>query len=397
MKIGFPKKVPVPIDQSCIGYWKFNEISGNIKDWSGNGNTGILYERYENLLSYSQNFSQSYWSGYCGNKSTFVYNTPDFLAPDGTQTATKIVTPAVINCGVSTGWGVLAYLSPTISPTTQYIVSVWLKGAAGGEYIKLGINDLRYARVTITTSWVRYTYTNTPSTGGRGFECLCDSANKTFYMWGAQVEKTSSVTNYSVTTTTPIDNGIVAYANQYPSPYSQSGKFGTACSFDGTSNYVSIGDIFYSDIFTLSCWVKETVLKTYNNILIKGNSSGITAGDMEWQLISANGVISFLSFGAASSTGLSVVSDITNSVGVWYHVAVVQRGNGNSGYLYINGVQHATAIQANVMTNTASLVQVGVRSNNSDIGYFNGSINEVRIYNRALSAAEIKQHYMRGR
>jgi len=42
MRIGFPKKTPAPIDQSCVLYYKMDEASGNIKDWSGGGNTGIV-------------------------------------------------------------------------------------------------------------------------------------------------------------------------------------------------------------------------------------------------------------------------------------------------------------------------------------------------------------------
>jgi hypothetical protein len=57
--IGFPKKIPSPIDQSCVGYWKFDEVSGNIKDWSGNGNTGTAYN-----LTYSQ-------AGKFGNSCSF--------------------------------------------------------------------------------------------------------------------------------------------------------------------------------------------------------------------------------------------------------------------------------------------------------------------------------------
>ena len=40
--IGLPKKVPIPIDQSCVGYWKFDEASGTIRDYSKNVNTGTM-------------------------------------------------------------------------------------------------------------------------------------------------------------------------------------------------------------------------------------------------------------------------------------------------------------------------------------------------------------------
>lgn len=39
MDIGFPKKKPYPPDQSCVCYWKMNDTSGNLKDWSSGGYT----------------------------------------------------------------------------------------------------------------------------------------------------------------------------------------------------------------------------------------------------------------------------------------------------------------------------------------------------------------------
>lgn len=42
MRIGLPKKIPAPIDQSCVGYWKFDDASGTIRDYSSGTHTGTI-------------------------------------------------------------------------------------------------------------------------------------------------------------------------------------------------------------------------------------------------------------------------------------------------------------------------------------------------------------------
>jgi hypothetical protein len=76
---------------------------------------------------------------------------------------------------------------------------------------------------------------------------------------------------------------------------------------------------------------------------------------------------------------------------VWYHVVAVWNGTHN--IVYLNGVA-GTAV-ANTPSFSANAYDLHIGRWNSNNAYaFNGSIDEVKIYNRALSASQIQQSYL---
>jgi len=83
------------------------------------------------------------------------------------------------------------------------------------------------------------------------------------------------------------------------------------------------------------------------------------------------------------------------SVNQWYHIAYVY--DGSTGKLYINGVLKDSA--SYTLSTTDSKVLIGIGRAICDPGecgwnnYFNGTIDELRIYDRALSSQEIQTQY----
>lgn len=176
------------------------------------------------------------------------------------------------------------------------------------------------------------------------------------------------------------------------------GKLDNALSFDGSGDYVSMGDLFYSDTFTVCAWIKLNSLAgaTAKTIVLKGNSSGVTAGTLEWVFQVEDDKVALVSNNSSGAAALIVGYATVLSAGQWYHACGVQGGNGNTGYLYLNGVEDDNASQTSAMRNSASLIQVGVRRNNNDARYFDGLIDDVRIYNVALTASDVKSLYAAG-
>lgn len=62
---------------------------------------------------------------------------------------------------------------------------------------------------------------------------------------------------------------------------------------------------------------------------------------------------------------------------------------------YVNGVSVATATAALITTISAHALTIGMSNSGTAIP-FNGSIDDVRIYNRVLSASEVSQLYNAG-
>jgi Concanavalin A-like lectin/glucanases superfamily len=98
---------------------------------------------------------------------------------------------------------------------------------------------------------------------------------------------------------------------------------------------------------------------------------------------------------------LPITSATSPQIGVWYHVVGVFDDNANMLRIYINGVQESSATW-NGAIGTASLTSTGLvlgrrgKDNISGRDYVNGLIDDVRIYNRALSNDEIKRLYKIG-
>jgi hypothetical protein len=157
------------------------------------------------------------------------------------------------------------------------------------------------------------------------------------------------------------------------------GKIGQALRFK-SNEHISISPALNStNIYTTSAWVRinGTTPDGYQCILSQDYNNNILCyGDSEKK---------FLAY--ANYTAL--YTDNTYPTGKWYHVSVVH--NPTTQYIYVDGVLAGTSSN----TNASSLQYIGSAENTVET--LNGDLDEVRIYNRALSAAEVKQLYLMGK
>ena len=162
--------------------------------------------------------------------------------------------------------------------------------------------------------------------------------------------------------------------------------------FDGIDDYVDCGSDaslnFGTEDFTLEAWITCSAIDNYNRILTKWN--GNVAGEKGYIFSLVSGKLkTYIGSGAPV-----VESAQTLSTEIWYHVVVVR--SGDNAYQYINGQQDGSC--SGIVANNASSSQVlGISLVPTDNYPFDGSIGEVAIYDRALSASEIKGHYKMGR
>ena len=176
--------------------------------------------------------------------------------------------------------------------------------------------------------------------------------------------------------------------------WSASGKFGGAASFNGTSALISVPDAPSLDLttgMTLEAWVKPSAITGWRTIFTKESvSSPIPRSG--WQE-----VVTYYLYantdsnkpkGGFATTANSYGVDGTNQVALnaWTHLAVTY--NGSNLRMYVGGVQVASqGASGNIATSGDSL-RIG--GNNIWGEFFQGLIDEVRVYNRALSAGEIQ-------
>ncbi len=180
------------------------------------------------------------------------------------------------------------------------------------------------------------------------------------------------------------------------------GKLGQALSFDGTDDYIesSIASglpvASFSLPYSVSLWVKGNPQALANaGVYAEGSSAG-------------NNPIFRLQGGSIGDTTFSVQlrnDAATNLINVksttnvwnnlWHHVVFTD--NAGSAKLYIDGVQDASNFSYTPSgTLTINRVCIAAVCRTSTGAYFNGSIDDVRVYSRALSAAEVLRLYQIG-
>ncbi len=160
------------------------------------------------------------------------------------------------------------------------------------------------------------------------------------------------------------------------------GRYGGALSFNGSS-LVRVQDSASLDLttaMTLSAWIMPTATQSgWRTILQRQTDSYFLNASNDAALRPAGGG----TFGG----GTSFVSGPTaNPVNAWTHVALTY--DGTTQRLYVNGTQVATRATTGTIQATDNPLWIG--GNNPYGEYFTGLIDDVRIYNRALTQTDIQ-------
>ena len=167
-----------------------------------------------------------------------------------------------------------------------------------------------------------------------------------------------------------------------------SGKFGSCLSFDGNDDYAQITDNatlrFGTGDFAVSAWFNYAGVDSsgYSNIISKGRT-----GDAEWFM---DVFTNFVRFYAGNTMVVGSSGATSVSTNTWYNVIATR--NGSNGYIYLNGLLKATDTSSSVDLSTTKNIKIGVNTEVTDRD-FNGKIDDVKIYNYALTPSQIKQLY----
>jgi hypothetical protein len=158
------------------------------------------------------------------------------------------------------------------------------------------------------------------------------------------------------------------------------GKVGQGFSFDGVDDLVRLGISPLLPPWTAECWV---------NRQDSSNDSAILLGDattaLKLEQWPNTRQVGFTRFGVADYT-----FDYIAPVGTWVHLAFV--GNVDNTLLYVDGALHGTVATSVPLP----LDQVGGDIDGRFANQLNGMLDELAVYNRALSASEIQAIYSAG-
>jgi hypothetical protein len=167
--------------------------------------------------------------------------------------------------------------------------------------------------------------------------------------------------------------------------WTSAGKYGSALSFDGRNDVVTIKDSGLLDLtsgLTISAWVYPTTSGGTRTVVLKERSGGLAYA------LYANDSTSRPA-GQVNTGGndASAIGPSALPLNTWSHLATSYDGTALT--LFVNGVQVGSRAWSGAIVTSTGRLRIG--GNGVWGQYFKGRIDEVRIYGRPLTGPEIQQ------
>ena len=164
--------------------------------------------------------------------------------------------------------------------------------------------------------------------------------------------------------------------------WTTAGKYGSALTFDGVNDWVTVPDAASLDVtrMTLEAWVRPTAVASWRSALLKERPGGMVYSLYASQ--SNSRPVGQVDIGGErNAQGTAAIA-----MNAWTHLAVTY--DGTTLRLYVNGAATGSAVFAGSIPASTGVLRMG---GNSIWGeWFKGTLDELRVYNRALSQAEIQ-------
>ncbi|QQG44288.1 MAG: DUF2341 domain-containing protein [Candidatus Roizmanbacteria bacterium] len=413
-----------------LAYWNMDEASGNLTDSSGNGYTGtassltVVPGKYGKArsfngssstvtgsVSFNAGYTVSLWVNSAGNASgtQMIWEGQDLSAPslEGNDTGYLFY----MNNSNSLNTGALStnrwyYVTATYDGSNQrlYIDGV-LKGTNTSVasdsvttfYLANRAGNSLYWNGTLDDVKI-YNYARTSKQivedMNAGHPAVGSPVGSALAHWKFD-EGYGSTANNSGNGGNTL-NGTLGTGSSAPT-WTNNGKFGKALSFDGTNDYVSIPDSdafnFGTGDFTINLWFNNAGTTVSYPALIStygGWSSGSFGIRHDNNGAASKVTVHWNPVGDPFITSTNTFADNT-----WNYVSLVR--SGTSFTLYVNGKIEGTGTSATALDLAyGGNVDIGWGPWDGASGYWKGLIDEVKVYNYALTADEVKLDYNRG-
>lgn len=191
--------------------------------------------------------------------------------------------------------------------------------------------------------------------------------------------------NYSETTQADFNSGTLIDVVSTSVGNLELKNMGKALSFDGVDDYVDCGNgasLNFTNAVTLEAWIKGNAFNNYVDIVSKGVTFG---GTQAYSLAVTNSGVLFFEINS-SAVRHSVTFSIASYVGQLVHVAGVYDRSKMA--IYVNGEEKASTSVSNLdIAVVSASVKISAPSR-----YFNGVIDDVRIWNTARTQTQIQDN-----
>ncbi len=168
-----------------------------------------------------------------------------------------------------------------------------------------------------------------------------------------------------------------------------------AYNFDGSNDYILVPDTQYVDIpddFSLGFWIKPTGNPAANYVLLNKHLASDNYDGSWWIGITPDLKVTFE--GSYFFDYNMIMSKSTVPLDVWTHLFFTFDDSTDEWTIYLNGIVDSTSTLSLELENTNKDLYIGARSGLAGFdNYYQGAIDEIRIYQRALSTTEVADLY----
>lgn len=445
------------LQTGLVGYWP---LDGNTTNWkidattdvSGNGNLGRLINlstttspiagkiggalKFNGVNQYisgaiagfnSTQISVCAWASKSSNPSTFtqivgdadvhgalfidssgvVFGQFSFVTGGNKGTfATKITMPSGLHHYCTT-WstgnpvnlyrdGSLVASSANVTDTLVAWTGFWIARYSGGVYFNGTIDDARVYNRALSAQEVQQLYATGVANIAHSNTVTLSSGLVGY--WTFDGPNTNWKTDTVVDSSGQGNTGQMVSMSTSTSP--TAGKIGQALKFNGTNSSINVpnsSSLQLSNAITVSAWIYGKNNWTHptegSTIVAKRDFTSSDQINYDFE-VNKSGFLQFLS---ANGSIASVDNTTALSINKWYFVSVTY--DSSNVRFYVNGTQVSSFAQTAAMASNTTLVSIGrtIRPHNTNFGEFQGNLDDVRIYNRALSAQEVSQLYNLGK
>ena len=178
------------------------------------------------------------------------------------------------------------------------------------------------------------------------------------------------------------------------------GQIGDALNFDGVNEYVDVGtfDVSGSGLTMMGWFNADTIPTSDGRIISKAN--GLNATDAWWQLSTTDsGANRYLRMRikAGGTTTTMADSTVNLSTGQWYFAVATYDNASGAMKLYLDGAEVKSGTHAvGGAVDTGPAVPIAIGANGTAERFFDGILDDVRVYDRALNATEISDLFTGG-
>jgi hypothetical protein len=189
-------------------------------------------------------------------------------------------------------------------------------------------------------------------------------------------------------------SGVALYGLDYDASDAggASGKFGEAAIFNGSSSYINLGDPtsgITTANYSISFWVNTTSTSA-SYLISKYLGDGIDSTDIFRVRNLSDGTISFRT-STSNPSARDITSTSTINDGNWHHILFTVEPNLSK--LYINGTEEGSSTTGTAKAPSSISRNVTIGRHDGGDNYFNGKIDQVRIYDSTLTQSQVTQLY----